>query len=397
MNVLGKGVVTACVCCLSCFAAPSGYGHFSIATKLEVRPVVVTQPDRALISLDGARVTRGEFAAYLQRLVALDTKNDRTQPAFYAALTLWRRVALTQPIGADAYLRSRDELPPATRPDVTAAWFRIQAQLIADVFAGQSPEWLDAMGDSKPLADLLNYYRAARRLDYLEQFVVSSDVEAVPAAIAAAIARRVKAGEPVVDANWLREIDDTLSTPEEQMRMRKRWRTFSRAVVTATPSKKHCDQIDYDALGQPLTLATINAHVLDVATYPALFGNVRDPSHWRSTATLNCSRYVRSLALSDWAALSGIEPPDLERDVLGARLVVLLATALAQQVSPAPSPAGDVALATSVLRAPELESWFAAWNEERGTRSAASVDTRFIQSVNWVLERIDAPLHSIHM
>ncbi len=376
----------------------SGLGHFSVAPKLEVGPADLDQPGSTFLTLGEATSTRGDFLAYLRRITAFDTKYDRMQPNFWLHLELARSIALLHPENVHSVV---DELrASAFLPDRHRSLLNEWVVRQAEVYIGLQLALAEA-ADTEPSAPVvLDLYAAGVKTEFLEELVVLGEMEPSVAGLEAFVA--------AIPADRRRHIDtgaelDTELTPEdEQARLRARWAAFRNDVVAAAGVEHSCGTIDsLDAPADSVVIDGFDRRITfgEVLT---IFGRPLHDRQWIAQRQGHCARVISLLATGAVVDRLGIGNDRTDAKIATSRLVYRASEAVVRRL--APDEAGQspqemmtaLRTLTQLDRVTELRDALIVDAQAGFTRAGGTIDMAFLRETPWSLDRIMAPLHSIH-
>jgi hypothetical protein len=383
-------------------AAVPGQAHFALAPKIEVAPTHFPQPDTPFLRLETIRASRADFARYLERLTAFDTKYDRVQPSLYLHFSLARGIALFHPDNLHTYVDHINEVKtngPLFRLAVRT-WFEGQAEMFARLehFRRQA---LKAGLDREPrIRAVMELYTAAPKTEFLEELVVLGAwepsvqglrgvVETIPADARGEIATGI-------------ENDTELTPAAEQSRMERRWIEFRRDLLGQARIEGHCDGVS-TAADPGTVLLEVNGRQLTLADYLAVLGQAGE-ARSMTVKKAHCRRLTLSYAAADLVDTLGIAPHRVAAKVAASRRLVLAAAQIVRELGPRLDP--SAAAPTDVTHLRRLQAYpevvvvkdlvIEVTQDRLIDNEALFLDREFVRSRDWRLQRSLAPKHSIH-
>ncbi|MEO1229694.1 MAG: hypothetical protein AAFZ18_12360 [Myxococcota bacterium] len=367
--------------------------HFAFAPKLTITPVVYDKPETVLVRVGKLTASRADFGAYIRRLTAFDTKYDRVQPSLSAHFGLVRALALFHPQDVHAYLARVEEIrgDEEIRGLALSTWFLRQAEMFGYIEAFAERARARGVQEEAATRAVIDLYTAGAKAEFLEELVVLGEMDPTVGGVRdflTSLPSSVRADPPTRI-----EQDQSLSSPEEQRRMRSRWIAFRRdAIKTATISDNCGGDLDEVSM---TPLLQVNEHRMRADDYAAIFGA---GSHRRGPVKANCRRVALFWALADVSDALGIGPRRVQEKVRTTHRLFLAAKQLVRELelrrkAGTKSDLGRVRELQSYPRILETKASLLSFVET----AAADIDRSFISSVPWQLGRVLAPKHSIHL
>lgn len=384
----------------------SAEAHFSLAPKIAIEPLPLPQPETTLFRSGAISASRGEFSDYLQRLIAFDTKYQRLQPNFSAHFNLLRGVAFFHPDNVHRYIDTTVAVRanPAMYQFAVKQWIKGQIGVYArltELFQRAKQGKLDR---SPEVAATLEFYAAGAKTALLEELIVLGDMDPSVAGMRAFVGSKGPQALGLIDRGI--EGDTELTPPEEQRRLKDRWRRFRHDLLQSTRPVNRCESVTtFSEPGESLMIE-LGRHRITFAQYRALFGLPASEKYWAGQKRGNCSRMILFYAMADFADELGILPARLQKDIRISSEIYLMGVQLAGEASmdltdrdgSAPL---SLAVARELMQHPkviEVKDWLLAKRAPAQDGGADRfLDQELIESTEWSLERTLAPKHSIHM
>ncbi len=382
------------------------FAHFALAPKIAIEPLPLPEPDQILFDTGSVKATRGEFSDYLQRLTAFQTKYQRLQPTFSAHFELLQSVAFYHPENVHQYI---DSLAPVReRPDMyrfaVSQWIRGQLGVYARLkqLGAEADSLRQDKDDSTAVID---FYAAGSKTALLEELIVAGDMPPSIEGLAKFVARDDDQSRYLI-ANGP-PVDTVLTPPEEQRRLKDRWRAFRRDVLNKTPAVNRCDTVNSPSDPADTVVVEVAGKEITLADYLAIFGMPETQGQWASLKRANCSRLVLFYSMAEVAQEMKLEPARIKRDIAASRQILRMAQQLAARALTDPSKAiQDLQISPErpryllqKQRLTQVKDWLLARsaNETAAQSGKRYLDNVFITDTQWRLERVLAPKHSIHM
>lgn len=382
----------------------SSSAHFALAPKIEVEPQRLEMPQKILLRLGDVQATRSDFSDYLERITAFDTKYDRVQPNFFAHFELIRGLALFHPVNVHKYI---DKLALVkNRPDfhqyAVAAWFLEQAEIFARILYYHERAMDAGMAQEPAVKAVLDFYDAGTQTAFLEQLVVLGPMPPTLKGMTDFVQKIPYADRDQIDTGAA--ADTELTPPSEQQRLKQRWSTFRRDVITHTPHRRRCQTIESLAVPEHTVLVEVGGRKITLADFKAIFGAPRDDDQWNALKTVNCGRLVLFYAMADLSEQLGIVQKRGQKHRETSHKLYHAAKQIAQEIGPAvaavPSPGtDDMTLVRELMQYPQVvraKDTLIDKTKGLGEGDTYFVDAEYIKNVEWRLQRSLAPKHSIH-
>lgn len=365
--------------------------HYSMAPKLSVEPATLATPAAAFLRLNGeVTATRGDFARYLQRITAFDTKYVRLLPRFWLHLELLRGIALHHPDNVYSVI---DRLPePGARDGMRTRllqrWFAAQAEMFAGIAQRAATTELD-----ENEAFVMTLYAASAKAAFLEELVVLGAMTPSVAGLRDHVAALPEAERRRIDTG-IDVAGDELTPPEEQAAQRARWQRFRRDVVAQAEIARRCGEID-DPAAAPATVAlSVGGQAVSLGELFAVFGVPEDARRWQGVRTGHCARTATLLALGRLADDLGIVPERVTTDIAVTGQLYRAARAVAARYD-----ADDIEALTALSSYPRLldvRDAFLQRTARTMRQGEADIAAEVITGTPWSLARRMAPLHAVH-
>lgn len=370
--------------------------HLALAPKVEVAPLF-TEDDSLLVRTGAIRITRAEFSRYLARLTAFPTKYQRLQPGFDSHFQLVQSVAFHHPRNVHDYIDNVDQLNehhPLYRFAVRQ-WVRgqlgVYVRLRQVLAAKPTPD-----ADDHRTAAVLAFYEAGAKTALLEELITATRIEPSISGLKAA-AERADPELLGVLANGP-PVDDTLTPPEEQRRMRDRWRAFRDNVMRESGVVNHCDRFASPDGTFDAAMIESSGEVVTLADYLVIFGRPSSTMAWPSQRRGNCARMALYLSMGSVVDDLGLLPERVRQDITVSgdlyRMGKSLATAGGSESMSEVRALGrkpEVVLVRDKLLSQPLAP------EPVDDGDSPYVDEDWLTSIQWKLARVLAPKHAIHM
>jgi hypothetical protein len=349
------------------------------------------------------RASRSDFAGYLTRLTAFDTKYDRVQPSFYAHFSLARGIALFYPDNVHKYI-DRVSLvadDAALHALAVRSWFRGQAEMFARLEYFHRRALENGLGEDPALRAVMDLYEAGSKTEFLEELLVLGSMPPSVSGLKDFVAN-LPPGERGQLSTGI-ENDTELTPQEEQAAMKRRWIDFRTDLIATTALESRCETVtSADTPGETLMLQ-VNERRITLADYLAVFGRMGD-RRFNATKRANCNRLALYYAAADLVDVLGIEPQRVRDKVRVSRALLLTAAQIARELGPALAETKGGPARVAFVRDLQAYPMVVRVKERVIERTqgpviedeACFIDRDFIGSVAWSLKRSLAPKHSIH-
>jgi hypothetical protein len=259
------------------------------------------------------------------------------------------------------------------------------------------------LANSNDIKAVMDFYAASAKTEFIEELIVLGSMPPTLqglndffSKLSIEQRRRLATGA----AN-----DTRLTPPDEQQKMRQRWISFRRDVLNNTKQTRHCDTVQSMSAPQDTVLVSLNQHQVSMANFFAIFGKPKDDKQWNATKRVNCSRLVLFYAMADLADKFHVVPERVRKKIDTSQQLYLAAVQMARELGPLVikgqrSP-NDLRLVQDLMAFPQVvnlqEQLIKATNQLAAHNQLSFLDTKYLASVPWRLERKLAPQHSIHL
>lgn len=386
-------------CCVLSFTVRA---HFALAPKIEIAPPVFEQPEKVLIRFDQYSINRVEFADYLQRVSAFDTKYDRVQSSFFSHFEVIRGIAFFHPENVHKYIdrMSSSNNQVAVKPASLTTWFTQQAEVFARIkyFSEKGKKTQLENHDSQAV---MNFYAAAAKTEFLEELVVLGSMTPNASGL-----KKYVASFPNNERSHIPTgiVNDTEITPlDEQKKMKKRWADFRHQILQDNLGKNYCKQVISSDSSKDAVFVKVNQHTVSLADYLAIFGTPRLERQWNAVTKMNCNRMVLFYAMADLADQLGIVPERVSTKIRVSQQLFLAAKQIVKELGPTlvnkeESNNYQTMLQKLMVYPEVVKLKERLLMENQGLFSSGSwwIDDQFFADVPWRLKRTMAPKHSIH-
>jgi hypothetical protein len=202
------------------------------------------------------------------------------------------------------------------------------------------------------------------------------------------------------------EGDTELIPPDEQRRLKDRWRRFRRDVLQSRQAINRCEEVSSLSTSGETLMVEIGSHRIDFFQYRAIFGVPTDERFWGGQKRVNCSRLILFYAMADLVDELGILPSRLQKDIRVSGEIYLMGRQLAAEAGADLMEKKDhtqtgLAIARELMQYPrivEVKDWLLARKHGADEKDADRLlDQGLIEGTEWHLRRTLAPKHSIHM
>lgn len=380
--------------------------HFSLAPKITVEPLPLPQSDATLFHSGTPSVSRGDFSDYLARLIAFDTKYQRLQPSFSAHFNLLRGTAFFHPENVHKYIDNLQALRnnPLAYQAAVQRWIRGQIDIYARLVELRQQAKRQGLEQSPDVAATLDFYAAGAKTALLEELIVAGDMEPSVAGMRAFVNGKEPTARRLIERGP--ESDTDLTPPDEQRRLKDRWRRFRQEVLQSGQATNRCDSVKSLSAPSKTLMVEIGTHRIDFEQYRAIFGVPADERFWGGQKRANCSRLILFYAMADLVDELGILPARLEKDIRVSGEIYLMARQLTTEAAVDLMENKDgrqteLTIARELMQYPkvlEVKDWLLARKQDAEEKGADRViDQALIEGTEWHLRRTLAPKHSIHM
>lgn len=382
------------------------FAHFALAPKIAIDPLPLPQADQRLFQAGEVVASRGQFSAYLERLTAFETKYQRVQPSFSAHFNLLRGVAFFHPDNIHTFIDRVDGLrsQPAMYQFAVGHWIKGQIGVYARLMRLLQMAKQNQQQKTPDVVATLDFYAAGVKTALLEELIVLGDMEPSVAGMRAFIANEASDATRLIDLGT--EASSDLIPPEEQRRLKKRWRQFRQDLVGSTHQINRCQSIQTFSEPGATVILEVGERQLTLADYLAIFGVPKNERQWAGQRRGNCARMVLFYAMAGFVDSLNILPQRLAKDIqisgdiflMGAQLSKEAAAALLAKEAAGQTPLQRMQHLMEYPKVIEVKDWLITQKPtSRNAATAKYIDQEFLDRTEWRLERILAPQHSIHM
>jgi hypothetical protein len=398
-------LITFFIVITASFWLPDASAHFALAPKLAIQPSELESPQAVLMKVGNITATRGEFSDYLQRITALDTRYDRIQPNFYSHFSLVRGVALFYPDNVHTYIDKIalvKQQPPFYKLAVNS-WFEKQAEMFTRILYYKRRASETKLINSNDIKAVMDFYAASAKTAFIEELIVLGSMPPTLQGLAdfsSKLSSEQRRKLATGAAN-----DTELTPPDEQQKMRQRWITFRRDVLSHTTQTSHCDTFQSLSVPQDTVLISVNQHKVSLGDFFAIFGKPQNDKQWNAVKRVNCSRLALFYAMGDLAEKLNIVPERVREKIQISQQLYLAGVQITKELAPLVinnqrSP-NDLRLVQELMAFPQVvdlqKHVIQATNQLAAKHELSFLDKEYLASVPWRLERKLAPQHSIHL
>lgn len=388
-----------------CLWLSTSEAHFSLAPKITVAPLPLPEPETPLMHLGEIRISRGDFSDYLDRLTTFETKYQRLQPSFSSHFNLVRGVVFFHPDNVHQYIDTIASLDgdPRMGDLLARQWIKGQLGLYRRLRGLLHRAREGGLERAPDVMATLAFYSAGVKTSLLEELIVLGDMEPSVQGLRSFVADPSRNAERLMARGI--ESDGELTPPEEQRRLRDRWRRFRQDLLQATPAVDRCDAIESPSASPETPLVELGQRRITLADYLAVFGAPRDARRWIGQRRGNCARLFLFYAMADLVDALDILPARLERDIRVSSAIFLMGVQLSREARAAltteeDSRLTDLEITQRLMQHPrviQVKDWLLTQQDLSIQASDRFLDRAFIDQTEWRLERILAPKHAIHL
>jgi hypothetical protein len=387
--------------------AGSAAAHFALAPRIEVEPPALDDPLQPLVRRAEGALSRGEFALYLQRLTAFDTKYERTQPAFAAYFGLVRSAALLHPENVHGYVDAlrAAQGESARERALQLGWIEGQAELFALLAAYAERGRLAGAAQDARQRVIARFHAAGAKAAFLEQLVVLGEMAPSVEGLERYLQGLTPEQRDALGAR-LEEDSGELTPPAEQRALLQRWLQFRRDALARAGIEQRCEAQDsVQGLAPEHALLQVGAETIDWAAIRAVYGEMESDRLWQRRRGSTCAQLALLLALDQLAERLGIVPPSVRAQIASAEWMLRAGMEIARRFGPQLAPPGsgagaELSAARALLEFPQvlaLRDALVAEARQLVARGGARIDREYLRTVPWALRRRLAPQHSIHL
>jgi|GEM_PF-5943729 len=302
---------------LSCSWLGLTEAHFSLAPKIAIEPLTVPQPDTTLFKFGEVTASRGQFTDYLERLTVFETKYQRVQPNFSAHFNLVQGVAFFHPENVNNYIDGIEAVRdnPELYNFSVAQWIKGQVGVYAQMIRLSDHALRGAQEHTPEVKAVLDFCAAGVKTALLEELVVLGEMKPSVDAVKRAIQRGDKEVMRLIREGPLP--DTALTSPDEQRRLKKRWREFRKDLLESTARTNYCESIKTFSEPPDTIVVEVGERKINLGEYLAIFGIPANEKQWTGQKRGSCSRMILFYAMADLVDSLGIMPPRLKPPLSG--------------------------------------------------------------------------------
>ncbi|MDP8256360.1 MAG: hypothetical protein P9M14_11475 [Candidatus Alcyoniella australis] len=293
----------------------------------------ISDPDVALIKIDGIEISRAEFLAYIRAVAAFQMRADLLQRDFM--LHYWIAEGLSRYYPADI-----NEVMPriiVLGPDhpkskeLISDWIDKQAGLAGLFYYYARKAQRAGRADDPQTLAALDVFNAHIKAEFLEDLVSLGQMEPTKDGL-----RQFVGGISAEDKLGIAKFyADPNKVGSVQRNMGKqRWVGYRRELLKDTVVTREYLKVDSLDVAADTVLLTVGDHKLTMGQFLAVYGPVPDELNWNNIKKTRCAQVIRAYALADEIDKLGLAPQFLDEKIVAARIFYLAADQAVRDFGP---------------------------------------------------------------